>query len=215
MVSKELLDYIKSVREKGFTDDAIRAHLIKFGYTDAMVAEAFNEAVIPAPSSPPMKPVSAASTKKPLDKRLLLIPAAVIIIIVIGLFIFFIGNRLYFSSVACSDVSVKIYELSDEPVICVYPDNSKAQMIIENDGKIAINGAEINLVGEKGTVTEKLENLDLPAPPAEQNVFTRVVEYRPEYGTVKRIEVIPTIIKDNGLFACNAKKVTVESIKTC
>ena len=42
MVSKELLDYIKSVKEKGYNDDAIKQHLLKHGYAQTIIDEAFS-----------------------------------------------------------------------------------------------------------------------------------------------------------------------------
>ncbi len=43
MVSQELINYIKTQEDKGFSKQQLKSHIVKYGYSEAEVEEAFRE----------------------------------------------------------------------------------------------------------------------------------------------------------------------------
>ena len=219
MVSKELLDYIKSVKEKGFQDDAVKAHLLKYNYSSEVIDQAFKELSFSAPSE--TTNVAAQQKSKGIKKNnlkdiLTYLLFFMIFVTIIGTLLYFFGGNLstfylYSSLEICEDVSIKVHEIYNEPVICVFPDNSKVQLILENNGKRIINKAEILVKGEKNTTTDNLNNFNLVS----NDVFTRVINY--DYGnggSISEITIIPIILRNSKERKCNAQKIIYKDIKT-
>ena len=57
MVNQQLLDYIKSVQAKGHSNDSIKDHLVKHGYSIDSVNEAFLLLHTPTENPPPIAEV--------------------------------------------------------------------------------------------------------------------------------------------------------------
>jgi len=218
MVSKELLDYIKSVKEKGFQDDAVKAHLLKYNYSSEIIDQAFKELSFSArpETTNVVTPHKSKGIKKNILKdSLVYLLFFLIFMTIIGTLLYFFGGNLstfylYSSLEICEDVSIKVHEIYNEPVICVFPDNSKVQMILENNGTRIINKAEIILKGETGSKTDILESLNLKT----DDVFTRVIN-TDEIGNIEQVTITPLIIRDSKERKCNAQKISFKDIKTC
>ncbi len=202
MVNQQLIEYIKSVREKGFSDENIKKYLIKHGYSQAMVDDAF------AKLSP-----SAYKEKKPFPKKIVFIIIGIIVFAGIGYGAYKLlkVQPLYFSSAVCKNLSIKIYELRDEPVICAFPDNTKLQMILENNGAITINSATVLIKGQNNNMEDIIDNLNL----VPGDVFTRVINIDPNtIGRINEIVITPAVVNKKKRF-CNDKKLVFKDIKTC
>jgi hypothetical protein len=264
MVNKELLDYIRSVRNKGFDDSAIKANLLKYNYPEILISEAFNELSIQeSPSKkeelPKIEPIKAAPAKpssnamsdpawlleektentKPSAKsqetkesaikgnnsknkkttRIILISVIILFILLGTVFLlYFTGNLdmplsiIGVSSPDCSQVAIKIYEANSEPVLCIYPDNSKVQLILENSGNEIISSAQITLIGEKSRSTDNSDNLNLKPT----DVLTRVLKYEPSTSeNLKQMNILPIIEKNSIMQKCYSKKITYTQFKVC
>lgn len=202
MVNQQLIDYIKSVREKGHSDEDIKDHLTKHGYSQDLVDDAFKE----------LSPV-VSKEKKPFPKKIIFILFGIIVLAGVGYGLYYVlqGQPLYFSSAVCKDLSIKIYELNNEPVLCVFPDNTKIQMILENNGQTTINSATVLIKGQNSNVEDVMDDLNLVAG----DVFTRVIDVDPnEVGNVKEIIITPAVVNNKKMF-CNDKKLVFKDINTC
>ena len=203
MVNPQLLDYIKSVREKGHTDDSIKEHLIKHGYSQNIVNDAFKE----------LSPV-VHKEKKPFPKKIIYLIVGIIFLAGLGygVYYFLQVQPFYFSSSVCKDLSIKVYELKNVPVLCVFPDNTKVQMILENNGLTTINSATVLIKGQNSNVEDVMDDLNLVAG----DVFTRVIDFDPsEVGTVNKVVITPAVVKNNKKMVCNDNKLTFTEIKSC
>ena len=203
MVNPQLIEYIKSIREKGHKDEDIKNHLIKHGYSQEMVNDAFTK-LSPA----------VHKEKKPFPKKIIFIILGIIILAGIGygIYYFFQAQPLYFSSSVCKDLSISVYELNNEPVLCVFPDNTKVQMILENNGAITVNSATVLLKGENSNVEDVMDNLNL----VPGDVFTRVIDFDPNtVGRVNEVIITPAVVKNDKKMVCNDKKLSFTEIKTC
>jgi hypothetical protein len=223
MVNKELIDYIKSIKEKGYPDEAIKAHLLKFNYTQEAVDEAFRELQQPQPLQPPIMPAFAPVTEKPVvltektEKKRSILPIILIIVFAVviisgaalALLIFAPG---IVSNPICESTAVDIYRIRDEPVVCIFSDNSKLQFIIVNSGTSIISKADVTVKGSKGNTLDTLDNLDL-APTV---VFPRTLNYDYETkGDAKEITVIPYASDNGKSVACYNKKISYDTIGVC
>lgn len=202
MANKELIDYIKSVKEKGYADDAIKAHLAKYNYNKDIIEEAFL-ALADEKTAQPQKAKKPSVFIKTLVIALLVLFCSIVI--------FFMLNYSNSSSV-CEGTSVEIYKINDEPVICMYSDKTKIQMILLNNGLNELNGLEISINGEKGKFKDNIDSLNLP----ENDVFTRVIDYDYEkYGDIKEVNIIP-LRYDSGIKKyCSSKKISVSLLSSC
>jgi hypothetical protein len=270
MVNKELLDYIKSVRSKGYDDFAIKANLQKYNYPEKLISEAFSElALLELPKSevsskpevlPKQTPIKAApkkassnafsdsawlleetteashdsskskeinlaepsKEKKPLNKKTLftiLIPVSVLILL-IGIFslFYFTGNLdlplsfIGVSSPACNQISVGILKTDSEQLLCIYPDNSQVQLIIENNGNEIISSAQIKFIGEKSSYLNELNDVNLEPT----YTLSRVLKYDfAGLGNLKQVSIYPSIEKGSLLQKCYSKKMDYKDIKVC
>ncbi len=222
MVNKELVDYIKSVKEKGFSDVVIKANLLKYNYTQEAIDEAFKELEQPKISLPPLPPQNPIVEEKPKTflpekKKKSIVPLLIIAFLVILLAFLFLSQKnpldlTFGSSSKCENVTLEVHKLKGEPVVCAFPDNSKIQLIIANNGQIMISKAEIIVNGEKGKTVDKLENLNLEP----NDVFTRTFNY--DFGIAgepKSITLTPFILSNGLQTACNDKKMTYDKIGKC
>lgn len=203
MVNQQLIDYIKSVREKGHFDENIKDNLIKHGYSQEMVNDAFTK-LSPA----------VHKEKKPFPKKIIFIILGIIILVGLGYGIssFLQPQLLYFSSSVCKNLSIKVYELNNEPILCVFPDNTKVQMILENNGLITINSATVLIKGQNSNVEDVMDNLNL----VPGDVFTRVIDFDPNaVGTVNQVIITPAVVENDKKKVCNNEKLLFTEIKTC
>ena len=203
MVNPQLIEYIKSIREKGHKDEDIKDHLIKHGYSQDMVNDAFTKL------SPAIH-----KEKKPFPKKIIFIILGIIVLagISYGVVTLLQAQPLYFSSSVCKDLSISVYELNNEPVLCVFPDNTKVQMILENNGAITVNSASVLLKGENSNVEDVMDNLNL----VPGDVFTRVIDFDPNtVGRVNEVIITPAVVKNDKKMVCNDKKLSFTEIKTC
>jgi hypothetical protein len=219
MVNKELTDYIKSVKEKGYPDEAIKKTLLQYNYTQDDIDEAFKELLLPAqpisapsPLVQPQKPVLAEKKKKSNFPVALLI---LFIILLLGgaVFAFWkFAPSFSFGSSLCQNTSIDIYHIKGEPVVCIFPDNSKVQLIIFNSGNTEISRADITVSGSKGKAYDIIENLNLKS----QDVFTRTFNYDySKTGDIQSITLIPYTSDNGNIVSCGSKKVTYDRIETC
>src|SRR3989344_4126900 len=133
---------------------------------------------------------------------------------VILIAVLFFGYRafVYLSSPKeCKESSLSIHEISNEQVLCVFPDNSRLQMILKNDGRSVIEGAVLEISGEKGKAVRRIENLNLNPG----DIATSVVEYGKENGNIKKITITPLVEHDSGEFMCSIRKMSFSGVKTC
>lgn len=223
MVENELFEYIKSLKEKGISDEVIKSHLLKHNYSNNIVDEAFKE----------QKPLEIKvnvenntsnqiqNTTQPLTKKRSF-PKLALFLILLLLFlggaiaiIYFFNIKIPFSDSdpeECNSVSIAIHKESEMPVICVFPDYSKIQLILENNGERVINKVEISLKGSKQTVTDELNNINL----IPSDVFPRVISYNLEtQGEVKQIAILPILMLENKEEKCYSKTIFFNKLSTC
>ena len=194
MVDTELLKYVKSVKNKGHSDKDIKEHLIKHGHSKDHVEELFKH--------PDLK-------KKHAAKKLKLSPFLIIflIIIVLGSATFLLNS----SSSDCEDVSITLHEINNEQVLCVFPDNSKIQTILKNNGVKVINSVNFIAKGSEGKVSHDLVNLNFPGG----DISTHSLNYGSDNGQLKKITITPSVLINDKVKVCKTKKVSYENIKTC
>jgi hypothetical protein len=216
MVNPDLVAYIKQVLEKGYKKEQIEDHLVKHGHTKEDVKEAFSaldyqELGNLQKEIPP---------KKKTHPQVLYIILGVVFVGLLLVGIFFLSQKLDFSlSNNCQDISLTLYELQEQPVLCVYDDNSKIQMIVENNGIENIGKLDIVVKGSRKTVKDSLDNLNIlskeNAVEQGDHLFTRVVEYGSENGEVKSVEIIPYSLYEGKYAKCTDKKIIATEINTC
>ncbi len=196
MVNKQLLDYIVSVREKGYQDEAIKAHLIKYGYASAEVEQAFSQ---------------IDSTKKRSGKHniILFVLIGVLVLGILAGGYLFITGSLYSSSQVCEGVSIDLYKTNEQPVICSI-DESRLQMIIENKGERQVDFVEILVNTDNGRHKETLDNLFFPG----EDLITKVIDID-NPGVVREVKITPGIIEDNKRYTCNSNQKSFTDIKNC
>lgn len=178
MVNPELIDYIKSVRAQGYSDDAIKEHLGKHGYDQMTIDNAFARPEI----NTQIKSVIEKHKKEKKKKNVLkiIIPIVVIIIIVL------VGGIIYLRLKAkseCDNVVLDVHKINNNPVLCAFPDNTKIQTILVNDGSVLIKEAEILIKGSKGKVLENIENINLG--PGE--ISTHVIDFDNSNGEIQQV----------------------------
>ena len=193
-MDQNLIDYIKSVKKKGFDDKKIKEHLSNYGYSKQDIDSAYKAL---GPIINELKPLQEEKPKKSFP----LIPIFITIIIILLV----IGGYFYIQkqSQKCNNISVGIYHIKGEPVLCVYPNNAKLQMILENTGDEVIPAVEIEIKGER-RITANLDNIFLMPG----NIYTKTLEYSPDNGDITEISIIP--IADT---KCGG--ITIKDIKTC
>jgi hypothetical protein len=220
MVNKELIDYIKSIKEKGYTDEAIKKTLLQYNYTQENIDEAFKELILPIQPElqgvQPQKIALKEKNKKPGFRVVLLV---LFVILFLGIAAFAVWKfvpfeipALPFGSSACKNASVDIYHIKGEPVVCVFPDNSKVQLILFNNGNIQLSKVDITVLGSKGKMYDIVENINLKS----QDVFTRAFYYNySEAGDIKSVSLLPYVSSNGRTDACGSKKITYDKIATC
>jgi hypothetical protein len=220
MVNKELIDYIKSVKEKGFTDEAIKSSLLQYNYSQDVIDEAFRELISPAqPELRSVQPQKIALKEKNNKSGFPIVLLVLLVILFLGIgafavwkFVPFEMPALPFGSSACKNVSVDFYHIKGEPVVCVFPDNSKVQLILFNNGDIQLSKVDITVSGSKGNMYDIVENINLKS----QDVFTRAFNYNySEAGDIKSVSLLPYVSSNGRIDACGSKKITYDKIATC
>ncbi len=197
MVDPRLLDYVKSVKEKGHSDNAIKEHLVKHGHHKDAVEELFKH--------PDLNTKPKEEKSKP--KTGLFLVILLIIIVLGGLGAVFFLKPIVSSE--CEEVSITLHQINNEDVLCVFPDNSKIQTILKNNGKKIINSVTLLAKGDKGKVQHNVENLIL----VENDIKTLVLDYNS--GNLKQITITPTILVNQEVIVCKDKVTSYENIKTC
>ncbi len=204
MVNQQLLDYIKSVRNKGYSDEQIKEHLIKHNYSRDLVEEAFlltdnmqNNSNQDLEAVKPME-VNKKPTRKKNNSLILLIIGFFIIILGIAGFLIFQSTRY----IGCEDVSLAVHKISNEDVLCVFPDNSKIMTIIKNTGQQNIKNLIFKIKGT-GITIEKLENVNIKPG----DISTHTISYGKS--SINEIKIIPETDKK----IC--RPVVYTEIKTC
>jgi hypothetical protein len=198
MVNRELLDYVKSVKAKGYSDENIKAHLIEHGYSKEAAEEALIEAVSETPK--------AAENHKP--NFLLPLIGTFILIIVLAAYVLLTRGPIAPAAFVqdCPDASLSIYKINNEASLCVFPDQSRVQIILANDGDEAIQKSIIHLTGIRGTQSEELSYLNL----LPGKIFPRTILYDSDkYGSLSKI----TVLRVSGTAYCKA--IEIENIKSC
>jgi hypothetical protein len=241
MVNKELTDYIRSVKEKGYPDAAIKEQLLKYNYSQDVIDEAFREILQPVqpaqptlpPQQPPIMPVSASVstpasqtpvilTEKKENKKKKGFPVILLVIFLLLLFggaAFAVWKFVPLPSFSiggdipeCENTAVDIYRIKGEPVVCVYTDNSKVQYIIVNSGSTILNKVEVTIKGSKGNSADELDNLELNPG----IVFPRTLIYDyPSKGDARGITILPYVSVNGNAVACYNKKISYDTIKIC
>ncbi|MFH2020768.1 MAG: hypothetical protein ABIJ34_05100 [archaeon] len=231
MVNPELINYIKSVREKGFSDDTIKQNLINHGYFKEIIDEAFDSPELstqsdisashvsapgnnqtPAPKATPTKPKISIPQKilnLPLKKIFIII--ALIVLVSAGTYGISLLIEKMQLEVFCDGLSMEIQKLQDNEVLCAFPDNSRLQAFLTNKGDITINFVEIRIKGTKRNFQNNVENVNLE----KDNIFTLVVPYGERYGNIKEISLIPGIVEDGKNKLCTSKKLIRTNVKSC
>ncbi|MBT3720336.1 hypothetical protein HN789_05610 [archaeon] len=203
MVNQQLLDYIKSVQAKGHSNDSIKDHLVKHGYSIDSVNEAFLLLHTPTENPPPIaevKPEQELAKEKKRSKIFLYIGLALALIVVIILGIFLLSSLV--GNNECKDVSVKIHELNNAEVLCVFPDNSKIMTIISNNGNVNIEHVEFKIKSDS-TISKRLDNINL----APDQIFSHTLEYGGN--NINEISIIPEVSGKS------CKPFKIKEIKTC
>ncbi|MEM2131285.1 MAG: hypothetical protein QXR96_02060 [Candidatus Woesearchaeota archaeon] len=182
MINTQLIDYIKNLKKKGISDDAIKNHLIKYNYSLDLINECFKE----------INTSEHNNEKKKLSLNYILVFTLVVIILffVLGFLALNKNNNLNlksFKNENCKDVSLSFFKKNENEIVCVFPDNSKVQMIIENKGLKKIDSIDIFINNQK------IENLKINLEP--NNIFTKVVETKTN-NNVNELKIIP-IIENN------------------
>lgn len=206
MVNPQLLDYIRDVRLKGFSDEQIKNHLINHNYSKAEVDESF--LLLSTDIQQNLQNIEKKETKKevivkkPKTKKK---HAVLFIILFLCLLLLGILGYFFYQStryIGCENVSISIHKIKDEEVLCVFPDNSKIMTIIKNNGQENIKNLIFKIKG-KGITTKKLENVNIQ-PDA---ISTHTIEYGKE--NISKIILIP----ETNEKVCQG--IVFKEIKTC
>ncbi|MBN2367568.1 hypothetical protein JXC34_01005, partial [Candidatus Woesearchaeota archaeon] len=200
-VPQELLDYINSLNKIGHREKDIKDHLVQHGYDNETIETAF--AMLPVQK----KPEKQAHHSKINHVFYFLIALTVIALVVYSLMYFKFPSL---GPDACDDVSVSIYEIESVPVLCVFPDNSKIQMIVQNTGSKTLYGVDITAKGSR-SVKADIDEFNLP--PGE--FFTKVFDYGADNGDLVEVSLVPSVFIDNNKHVCASKKITLTGIETC
>jgi hypothetical protein len=213
MVNKELIDYIKSVKEKGYTDEAIKSSLLQYNYTQDSIDEAFKELILPAqPGFQVVQPQRVALKGKNKKSGFSVVLLVLFVILFLGAAAFALWNFVLFAAFACKDASIDIYHIKGEPVVCVFPDNSKVQLILFNNGNTQLSKVDITVSGSKGEMYDIVENINLNS----QDVFTRAFNYNYSgTGDIRSVSLLPYVSSNSRIDACGSKKITYDKIATC
>lgn len=187
MINKELIEYIRSLKNKGIEDEKIKEQLLKYNYSSELVKKCFDE-------------LNKEYKKKEDKKKISFIPIIItsllfFILVLIVIFFLIKANSLSYKQ-DCENVSIKIFETKGNEVICVFPDNSKIQLILENNGNKKIDKIDVFLNNYN------IETLDLNL--IQDQVFTKVIENEKKE-KINTIKIIPysnnkkckALIKDN------------------
>jgi hypothetical protein len=110
----------------------------------------------------------------------------------------------------CNDVSIKVYEQEDKPVICVSNDKSMIQLILKNNGKVQINSVEIQIISKTGRTEDIIKS---PISPNPEDLVIRVIELDLNKGEVQQASITPVIVENNKEIKC--RKISYSNIRTC
>lgn len=201
MVEPELIKYIKEVKEGGHSHEVIRTHLVKHGYSHKDVDDAFNH--------PDIKLKVQPKTKKKNN----LIPAIIVVIVllIISASVYLVLSFLpALGPVSpCQNISLAIHENKGNQIYCIYPDNSRLQVFLKNNGNQMINSVDITVNSQSNKFSEQIENF------AVDDVIPYVKDYSPDYGKVNSIVVTPSILIGEEITICSEKKLVLKNIKDC
>jgi hypothetical protein len=179
MVNTELINYIIKVRSQGYSDEQIKAHLIKHDYSQDVVDEAFLVLNIKK-DIPVSEPKKKDNTKKRKKIVLELLALVFIILIIAAGYLFFKGGEDNY----CENVSVSIHKIRNEDVLCVFPDNSKIMTIVKNSGQVIIRNLIFEIRGNSMTRI-KLDNVNI----LPNDVSTHTLDYGKS--DIRQIRIIP------------------------
>jgi len=193
----ELRKYVEDMLRQGHSHKKIKSHLIKNGYDLATI-----EKVLGKPKN---------------SVFFLLLIMFVIVATGISLYLFNNNISVYIESPKlieqntsfCTGVSIKMYELNNKPVSCVYPDQSMLQIMFINNGEKIIRNVEIKITGETKEIVNRTEGVHLIP---NISLFTKMIKYSPEYGEIKEISITPEILEDDYI---KCDEIIVSDLRTC
>jgi hypothetical protein len=227
MISPQLIEYIRQVRAAGHLDETIKQHLISNGYTKETVDEAFNSPLLwqgkPVQQQPNIQAAASQATStrpamtkaRGTSKPILRIVLLLVLVATIGTGAFLLFKVLSATPTAqtgfCEGISVKVHELYDLPILCAFPDNSKLQVILKNDGAADLNYVEITAKSQRGETVQRLDKISI----SPGDVLTLVINVDATKGMVQEVTIVPGIRQDGGPAVCADKAILVQGIRTC
>jgi hypothetical protein len=183
MANKELINYIKEVKKTGHPDHVIKGHLLKHGYPEHIIDEAFE------------------SLNKKYDVAFYVMVGFIgILVILLGYYIFTSFAKL--SNVgpdaSCQNVSLVVRKYNDQEILCnKIGDSLKVSFLLFNEGSVKIDkvGFEYKIAG--GSSKEVDETSDLGSDSGYIKAYDHDIV---KSGELQKITITP-IIKNKKYFS--------------